>query len=141
MEDISKNIICTSLSIKRFIDSVLESFGLKSSQGRILKFIEENKEVTASEIEECFNLTKATVSDHINALESLGYIKRTTDIVDARKKIIILTSDGKIINEKIKKCLKEHQLNFSSLLNEEEKKLFCDVLRRINQKIKEELDV
>ena len=48
MEDISKNIICTSLSIKRFIDSVLESFGLKSSQGRILKFIEENKEVTAS---------------------------------------------------------------------------------------------
>ena len=141
MEDIGKSIMCTSLSIRRFIDSVLESYGLKSSQGRILKYIENNSPVTASSIESYFNLTKATVSDHLNSLESLKYIERKVDEIDARKKLIVLTNEGKIINEKIKKCLKEHQLNFSLLLSEEEKKLMNNILEKINKKIKEELDV
>ena len=138
MEDISKNIICTSLSIKRFIDSVIDSFSLKGSQGRILKFVEENESVTASEIEEYFNLTKATVSDHINALEVLGYIKRTTDKVDARKKIIILTDEGKIISNKIKERLSDYNKNISSILSEEEKETLNNLLKKVNQKIKEE---
>lgn len=141
MDDIGKNIISTSLSIKRFIDSVINSFNLKSSQGRMLKFISENDDVTACKLEEYFNLQKATVSDHLNALEDLGYIKRVTDSYDARKKIIILTEEGNIINKRIKESLLKYQLSFSSILTEEEKVIVTNALEKIKISLKEGFNV
>lgn len=139
MDDIGKNIISTSLSIRRFIDSIINSFNLKSSQGRMLKFISENEDVTACKLEEYFNLQKATVSDHLNALEELGYIKRVVDNLDARKKIIILTEKGNIINKKINESLLKYQLDFSSLLTEEEKVIVSNALEKIKNSLKEEV--
>jgi DNA-binding MarR family transcriptional regulator len=65
-------------------------------QGRILMFIDENKEVTATSIIDKFNsINKSTLSEILNNLEKNGYIVRNGSKEDSRKKILLLTDKSK----------------------------------------------
>lgn len=72
-------------------------------QGRILMFISERKEVTATDIIERFDsINKSTLSEILNNLEKNKYIIRTEDIIDSRKKIIRLTDKSMCVVKKLK---------------------------------------
>ncbi len=69
-------------------------------QGRILMFISEEDEVTATDILDKFNsINKSTLSEILNNLEKNKYIDRSEATHDSRKKIIVLTTKAKeVIN-------------------------------------------
>ena len=73
-------------------------------QGRILMFIDESKDVTATDIIERFkSVNKSTLSEVLNNMEKNDYIIRSEAEYDSRKKIIRLTDKSKDIVKILKK--------------------------------------
>lgn len=61
----------------------------------ILRILYERKDdVVAGELAKEMNVSTARVATALNALEGKGYVRRETDIKDARRVIIRLTKDG-----------------------------------------------
>lgn len=72
-------------------------------QSRLLLFIKENEEVTATDILDNFkSVNKSTLSEILNNLEKNGYIIRREATDDSRKKIIALTDKSLIVVEELK---------------------------------------
>ena len=141
MLDTGKNIVCTSMSVRRFMDQIADLFSLKGSQARIIKYIALNKKVTAKKLAEVFNMKKSTISDHLNSLENLEYIRRIVDESDTRKKWIELTKKGEEIHKCIKNKFADYEKYLSSLLDEEEERVLNKALIKIKEKLKEEKNV
>ena len=78
-------------------------------QGRILMFINDNEEVTATNILDKFkSINKSTLSEILNNLDKNGYISREEAKDDSRKKIIIL-------NDKSRDVIKILEKNFDTV--------------------------
>ena len=72
-------------------------------QGRILMFINEKREVTATDILDKFNsINKSTLSEILNNLEKNEYINRKEDENDSRRKIIVLTNKARDVIKVLK---------------------------------------
>jgi DNA-binding MarR family transcriptional regulator len=79
------------------------NIGITPVQSRLLLFIKENEEVTATDILENFkSVNKSTLSEILNNLEKNGYIARQEAKDDSRKKIIALTDKSLIVVEELK---------------------------------------
>jgi DNA-binding MarR family transcriptional regulator len=105
-------------------------------QGRILMFIDEGKEVTATDIIEKFkSINKSTLSEVLNTMEKNDYIIRSCSVGDSRKKILELTDKSKEVVSTLKKNFdkvvhkvvddisKEEYENFKSILNKMERNI------------------
>ncbi len=105
-------------------------------KGRILMFIDEGKEVTATDIIEKFkSINKSTLSEVLNTMEKNDYIIRSCSVGDSRKKILELTDKSKEVVSTLKKNFdkvvhkvvddisKEEYENFKSILNKMERNI------------------
>ena len=59
-----------------------------------------------NDIAEINHLAAPTVSLTLKQMESLGYIIRKHHETDNRKTIVLLTDEGKLLDDKIKECFK-----------------------------------
>ena len=101
-------------------------------QGRILLFIDENSNVSATDILERFNsINKSTLSEILNNLEKNKYIKRLESREDSRKKIIVLTDKSKEVIILLKKNFEKVARNVISDIPEDEYEAFKKVLDKI----------
>ena len=97
-----------SKCLKRDFDERLESYGLTGHQGRILfcinKCYEDKRDVHQSDIEECFHLSKSSVSEMVSRMVSNDLIKR-----DGTRQCysLIPTEKGKSIVNEIHESRKE----------------------------------
>ena len=96
-------------------------------QGKILKYIVENegKEIYQKNLEERFNVSKATISEVLQTMENNKLIERIQNSQDARLKQIILT-------ETSRKRFNEMEKSFRILNQELEKGLSEEEKGRIN---------
>ena len=80
-------------------------YGLSPIQIQLLTFLlhypEEKRTVTF--LAGFFNMTKATISDAVKALESKGYLTRKVVVTDSRSSSLHLTREGKAIARKVEK--------------------------------------
>lgn len=93
-----KNINKTGRAILKAIDHHFASTvkcPLGAVQGKLFGFIAAHPGVTASDIQESFEINKSTTSDLINALVGKGMISYEKDPNDNRKRLISLTEKGK----------------------------------------------
>ncbi len=142
MEDIARQMMCTNRSICRFMDRILESFHLSTSQGRILIYIAtKNAQITAQDISNEFNMKRSTVSEHVQSLEKWGYVCRADASVDKRKKWITISENGSELVKEMKKKFEENEKYLNDLLNEEEQKMLFAILKKIRFKLKEDFHV
>lgn len=97
--------------ILKSLSSSLKEYNIDITpvQGRILLYIDERDEVTATDIIERFqSINKSTLSEILNNLEKNGYIERKESSVDSRRKDIVL-------NEKAKDVIKILKDNFDKV--------------------------
>ena len=106
-------------------------------QGRILLYIDEKDEVTATDIIGRFqSLNKSTLSEILNNLEKNGYIERKESVVDSRRKNIVL-------NDKAKDAIKILEKNFDKVAHiflDEVSKDEYECFERILGKMERNLD-
>nr|WP_295162210.1 MarR family transcriptional regulator [uncultured Methanobrevibacter sp.] len=84
----------------------LKEFNVTRSDMSFLLKLNELGETTQKDLAESRNLNNATVTCALERLEKKGFVKRVDDENDKRKKIVLLTSDGK---QTLIKILKKHE--------------------------------
>lgn len=105
-------------------------------QGRILMFISERKEVTATDIIERFDsINKSTLSEILNNLEKNKHIIRTEDVIDSRKKIIRLTDKSMCVVKELKDNFDNVAHKVLDGISNEEYEAFKSILDKMERNI------
>ncbi len=103
-------------------------------QGRLLRIIKENPDITQKELCVKSGLRQQSVSEFLKKLENSNYISRTSSPYDKRVSIFNLTKEGEKLTRPPAEVIS--QLNsFLSCLNDEEQQNMCDYLQRIRYNI------
>ena len=106
-------------------------------QSRIMLFIDESKDVTATDIIERFqSINKSTLSEVLNTMEKKDYIKRSESEHDSRKKIILLSDKAK----EIISLLKKNFDNVSHMVLEDISKEEYEEFKKILDKMERNID-
>lgn len=124
-------------TVSNFIEQQLtsdsENLGLTSGQMHILHFICKNTEtgVCQRKIEECFELSHATVAGIVARLESKGFVKSVASETDKRYKSVFPTEKALECVAEMHKCIVNAENRFFEGFSEEEKAALRSYLRRI----------
>lgn len=107
-------------------------------QGKILKYIVENegKEIYQKNLEERFNVSKATISEVLQTMENNKLIERIQNSQDARLKQIILTETSRKRFNEMEKSFRILNQELEKGLSEEEKQQFIATLNKMKNNIK-----
>ena len=107
-------------------------------QGKILKYIVENegKEIYQKNLEERFNVSKATISEVLQTMENNKLIERIQNSQDARLKQIILTETSRKRFNEMEKSFRILNQELEKGLSEEEKQQFIVTLNKKKNNIK-----
>ena len=114
------------------------SFYPSQLQAKITKYLIENnkREVYQKELEEVFEVRKATISGVLFTMEKNEVIKRVASENDARQKKIVLTKKSKKIYEEVKETFKKLDEEITKNISEEELNNFLSTIEKIRKNIK-----
>ncbi|KRM11434.1 MarR family transcriptional regulator [Paucilactobacillus suebicus] len=87
------------------INSQFEQFGVGSTEGDILLFVNDNPEISQRDVAKMMVLDSGIVTRHLRKLEQKGLLQQVVDDQDARRHKISLTSDGERIVNSLQKIL------------------------------------
>ena len=136
--EIGKEIQMLSRKIKRKLDETFSDYGVTGVQVFILDFIHresKKKKVYARDIEEEFDLRKATITGILNNLEQNEFIKRMTVGEDTRLKELMITDKALKLITKIEKKLEIFDKQLVCNLSEEEQSFFMKIINQILQNL------
>lgn len=128
--------------LKKDFDEKLASHGLTGQQGRILfcvnRCYEEKREIHQNDIEECFNLSKSSVSEIVSRMVANGLI----DKVNARPYVTLVpTEKGRSIVNEIHDSKKEVIEKLFKGFSEAEIEKITQNIQRMTNNIEEEDDL
>ena len=141
MEDeicIGKAIHMVGNQMKRLFDNAAAEYGLTSIQSRMIRYLyleSEKRDIYQKDIEEEFNIRRSSVSNILQLIKKKGYIERISVKGEKKKKKIVLTGTGKLIQEKVHSLIKEGEQKLKDELTEEELKIFMNILLRLSKKL------
>lgn len=101
------------------------------TEASVLMVIQENKDITSSEIGRFLNIKRANMTPLISQLCKRGYI--ATNAKDGRSIALNLTDEGEKLCASAVDLLIEHDKDFLSELSENERNLLLSLLKRLNR--------
>ena len=105
-------------------------------QARLLMFISEHEEVSATDIlQELKSINKSTLSEILNSMEKNSLVIREESSIDSRKKILKLTSKSKEIVDKMRNDFDSINKTALEGITKEEYTTFKVVLDKIERNI------
>ncbi len=128
-----------SRELRKQFDEYLQEIGLTASGWCVMMcVIENNENITQREIAEILCLETPTVTRILDILQKNGFIDRIPHPEDRRCFIIKLTNKGIQIKDKILSYGECFMSGVTSKMENEEIKLFKNILNKIYLKIKKE---
>ena len=126
--------------IQRKIFSSVANAGIDKitvMHGWIMEYPYKNRkrDVYQKDIESEFAISRSTVTNIVKLMEKKGYIKRASVESDARLKKIILTDKGIETYKLIRQTIIDDENRFNSLLTDEERNTFFDLIRKLRSGI------
>lgn len=126
--------------IQRKIFSSVANAGIDKitvMHGWIMEYLYKNRkrDVYQKDIESEFAISRSTVTNIVKLMEKKGYIKRASVKSDARLKKIILTDKGIETYKLIRQTIIDDENRFNSLLTDEERNTFFDLIRKLRSGI------
>ena len=125
--EIGKYIQIVSRQLKRNMDETLSKYNVTGVQSMIIGYIYKKSkkgEVFAKDIEEEFDMRKATVTGIIQLMETNGLIERKAKEDDCRLKSIVLTSKALEIKTVVKKQIEIEEKNIETLKSNQENRQY-----------------
>lgn len=138
--EIGKEVQMLSRKIKRKLDETFVGCGVTGVQVLILKFIYDNskdRKVYAKDIENEFDLRRATITGILKLLEQNSLIKRNVVDEDTRLKELVVTEKALVIINKIDKTLKEFENNLIKDISKDELLCFINTMDKLSQNLSE----
>ena len=136
--EIGKYIQIVSRQLKRNMDEALSCYNVTGVQSMLIGYIYEkskNGEVFARDIEEEFDMRKATVAGIVQLMESNGLILRKSNQEDFRLKSIVLTKKALEIEKISKEQISIAEKNIVKEMTEEEQKKFLELLKKASKNL------
>lgn len=136
--EIGKEVQMLSRKIKRELDKTFVGCGVTGVQVFILDFIHresKNRKVYAKDIEEEFDLRKATITGILNNLEQNELIKRIAVNEDTRLKELIVTDKALDIINEIEKRLKKFDKQLICNISKDELLFFMKIIDKLSQNL------
>ncbi len=122
-----------STQMKQALELKLKANDLTTYQFGTLMQLYKSGSLTQKEISEFINSDEPSTARLMNRLEEKGFIKRTADKKDKRKKVISLTPKGRELLNELLPCVMEVGKGFTSKISEQENKtLYALLLKVIN---------
>lgn len=136
--EIGKYIQIVSRQLKRNMDETLSQYNVTGVQSMVIGYIYKKSpkgEVFAKDIEEEFDMRKATVTGIIQLMETNGLIERKAKEGDSRLKSIVLTPKSLEIKKVVKKQIDIEEKNIVNEMTKEEQKQFLELLKRASSNL------
>lgn len=108
-------------------------------QGRLLFFIKEQK-MSQKELAKKLHITEATLSVRIKRLVEAGLIERKNDRQDKRIYMIVLSEKGEQLTDYMAEGIQHYKNMISQGITLEEYEIILNVIRKIKNNIKEEIE-
>ena len=142
-EELGLLIMRTATMIRRKADSNVymnKVHKITGSNGWILGYLaeHEDEDVYQKDIEEKFCVTRSTVSKVLKGMESKGLLRRESVSSDARLKRLVLTEEGREINNNALAERKELENRIRKGLSDEEFDTLMRLLRKVAYNMHEE---
>jgi len=119
-----------------YLESLKEyaaNINVNRTQLRALVFINNNGEITMTDLCEKLNIEKGSLTTMVDDLTKKGYLTRTRDSRDRRKYILNLTSSGEDIAKDFLEALGTRLESRFLELNEEERNKFMDSIKNLEE--------
>lgn len=131
--EIGKYIQIVSRQLKRNMDETLSKYNVTGVQSMLIGYISRKSkqgDVFAKDIEEEFDMRKATVTGIIQLMETNGFIIRKAKQEDCRLKSIVLTPRALQIEKMIKKQISITEKTMVKDMTKEEQEIFLKLLKK-----------
>lgn len=119
-----------------YLESLKEyaaNINVNRTQLRALVFINNNGEITMTDLCEKLNIEKGSLTTMVDDLTKKGYLTRTRDSRDRRKYILNLTTSGEEIAKDFLEALGTRLESRFLELNEEERNKFMDSIKNLEE--------
>ena len=136
--EVGRKIEMLSRQIRRKVDESISSQDLTAKQAMILLVIydlSKVKDVYAKDIEDAFDMRRATVTGILQLMEKNGIIVREENNVDGRLKRIRLTQKAINLRLKMKKNIQKVESNLLSDLSKEEIERFLKIMEKMSHNL------
>lgn len=119
-----------------YLESLKEyaaNINVNRTQLRALVFINNNGEITMTDLCEKLNIEKGSLTTMVDDLTKKGYLTRTRDSRDRRKYILNLTTSGEEIAKDFLEALGNRLESRFLELNEEDRNKFMDSIKNLEE--------
>lgn len=106
----------------RFLTQKVSELNLTSVQAMILGFLDQEDQITSSELGKRAELDSATLTGILDRLETAGFIERKGNPDDRRSIHIYLTQNGKAIGREATRVITAANIEFLQVLTEKQKR-------------------
>jgi len=118
-------------STMSFFRPVLQEIGLTEQQWRVIRALNEYKELESKQLAELCCILSPSLTGIINRLEANGYIKRRKSTEDQRRMLIRLTDKSKRMFNEVSPRLEARYAEMTSQLSAEKMQLLKELLEEI----------
>ena len=124
-------------AMRRHADKALVDFDITNEQGHVLSYLYHQGHASTSQydLQQFFKRKGSTISSIVKNLERKGLIVRKTDMNDERRKILLLTDEGKAIVEGFEHVFHEMDELMLKDFSAAEKLMIEEMLKRMYQNL------
>ena len=116
---------------------VAQGGSITPEQGRILGYLDRCGGSAAQKaIEETFGVKRSSTTSILANLEKAGFIERSSDCDDLRKKTVSLTEKGTAAIDRIDRAIGGVEAQLTCNFSDEEKHLFTELLHKAEDNLK-----
>jgi MarR family transcriptional repressor of mepA len=135
-----KNIV---QKLREINDQLLSEYGLNTSQGMLLgninRALVENIEINRKYLEEVMGISGPSVTNLLNGLEKMDFIKRVNSTADGRNLNIVVTNKAKELIDKMGNVFDISEGLLTTGMSDAEMAMFLSLLCRANDNVNEYL--
>lgn len=106
--------------------------GTSASAWQVLVVVRSGRWDTQSEMAKAMGLTGATLTHHLNALESQGLVRRWRDPTNRRVQQTELTDDGAALFARLRRVAAHHDARIRALLDDDEADALANLLDKLS---------
>jgi DNA-binding MarR family transcriptional regulator len=115
----------------RFLSQKVSDLNITSVQAMVLGFLDEEDQITSSELGKRTELDSATLTGLLDRLEATGFIERKGNPDDRRSIHIHLTKKGKAMSREATRVIAEGNLEFLQGLNDSQKQDLLGIIKKL----------
>ncbi len=121
--------------ITKYVEPIMEEYGLKPAELDILEFITRENLTTAKDIMQRRHISKSHISKSLEHLLEKGLIRMTEDKKDHRVMRIALTEDSYKVIDRVNDAYESCRDILLKGISEDELHIFREVIHRMNNNV------